>query len=102
MTEPGRSQRPAERRKETAMTSPNDRLAQLEARLAQLESGPGLRDRGRGLMARVMPPEASRHFRNAGREQLLGIRSIVDHWIHRIEESENAASGSRRESIEIE
>ncbi len=102
MTEPRRSQRPAERRSDTAITNPNDRLAQLEARLEQLESGPGLRERGRGLMARVMPPEAGRHFRNAGREQLLGIRSIVDHWIRRIEESEKAAGGSRRESIEIE
>lgn len=102
MTEPRRSQRPADRQNDSAIANPNDRLAQLEARLEQLESGPGLRERGRGLMARVMPPEASRHFRNAGREQLLGIRSIVDHWIRRIEESEKAASGSRRESIEIE
>jgi hypothetical protein len=102
MTEPRRSQRPAERRKETGLTNPKDRLSQLEARLEQLEREPSLRERGRGLMARIMPPEASRHFRNAGREQLLGIRSIVDHWIRRIEESENAASGSRRESIEIE
>jgi hypothetical protein len=102
MTEPRRSQRPAERRKETAITDPNDRLAQLEARLEQLEREPSLRERGRGLMARVMPPEASRHFRNAGREQLLGMRAIVDHWIRRIDESEKAASGNRRESIEVE
>ncbi len=33
MTEPKRSQRPAERRSDTAITNPNDRLAQLEARL---------------------------------------------------------------------
>ena len=102
MTEPRRSQRPAGRRSDTAMTTPSDRLAQLEARLEQLENGPGLRERGRGLMARVMPPEASRHFRNAGREQLLGMRAIVDHWIRRIDESEKAAGGNRRESIEIE
>ena len=34
-----------------------------------------------------------RHFRNAGREQLLGIRSIVDFWIRRIELAEEHADG---------
>jgi hypothetical protein len=68
-----------------------DRLAELEARLARLEGGARLRERGRDLMGRVAPPEAGRHFRNAGREQLLGIRSIVDFWIRRIELAEEHA-----------
>ena len=80
-----------------------DLLADLEARLARLEKSPGLRERGRGLMARVVPDEATHHFRNAGREQLLGIRSIVDFWIQRIDESEGRSSRrNRRESIEID
>ncbi len=55
------------------------------------------------MMSRVIPPEASRHFRNAGREQLLGVRSIVDFWIRRIEESDQRAARNRqRETIEIE
>jgi hypothetical protein len=79
------------------------RLAVLEARLAKLERSPGLRERGRGLMARVVPEEATHHFRNAGREQLLGIRSIVDFWIDRIDEGgERSEAGARRESIEID
>jgi hypothetical protein len=78
-------------------------LADLEARLSKLERAPGLRERGRGLMSRVIPAEASHHFRNAGREELLGIRAIVDFWIERIDEAEGrSGSGSRRESIEIE
>jgi hypothetical protein len=78
-------------------------MAELEARLAKLERAPGLRERGRGLMARVIPVEAAHHFRNAGREELLGIRSIVDFWIDRIDQAEErSASGPRRESIEIE
>lgn len=78
-------------------------LADLEARLARLERAPGLRERGRGLMARVIPAEASHHFRNAGREELLGIRAIVDFWIDRIDEAESRSeSGARREAIEIE
>jgi hypothetical protein len=85
-------------------SSKDDRLAELETRLARLEGSPGLRERGRGLIARVMPAEAGEHFRNAGREQLLGIRSIVDFWIARLDEADDrAARGSReRETIEIE
>ena len=80
-----------------------DRVAELEARLAKLEGAPTLRARGRSLMDRVIPREASHHFRNAGREELLGIRAIVDFWIERIDEAEGrAGSGPRRESIEIE
>ena len=79
------------------------RIAELEDRLARLEGSPGLRERGRKMMDRVMPPEASRHFRNAGREQLLGIRSIVDFWIRRIDDAESRArADAGRETIEID
>jgi hypothetical protein len=78
-------------------------MADFEARLARLEKTPGLRERGRGLMARVVPDEATHHFRNAGREQLLGVRSIVDFWIERIDQSEGRSSRrTRRESIKID
>jgi hypothetical protein len=83
------------------MINPDVRLAELEARVRQLESEPSLRDRGRGLMSRIVPPEAGRHFRNAAREQLLGMRSIVDFWIRRIDDSGDKPT-PRRESIEIE
>jgi hypothetical protein len=81
-----------------------ERIAELESRLARLEGGAGLRERGRHMLDRVMPPDASRHFRNAGREELLGIRSIVDFWIRRIDDAEDRAASptSTRESIEVE
>ena len=83
--------------------SKDERLAELEARLQRLERAPSLRARGRSVMDKVMPPEASEHFRNAGREQLLGVRSIVDFWIARLDEADSRASRSReRETIEIE
>lgn len=84
--------------------SKDDRLAELEARLARLERAPSLRARGRSMMDKVMPPEASEHFRNAGREQLLGVRSIVDFWIARIDDADDRAArqSSGRETIEIE
>jgi hypothetical protein len=92
---------PGQRQQEGTMTDANVRLAELEARVNQLETEPGLRERGRGLMARIVPPEAGRHFRNAGREQLLGVRSIVDFWIRKIDDSADKPA-PRRESIEIE
>jgi hypothetical protein len=87
-----------------ARLSKDERLAELESRLARLERAPSLRARGRSLMDKVMPPEASEHFRNAGREQLLGVRSIVDFWIQRLDEADSRAAGRsrERETIEIE
>ncbi len=81
-----------------------ERLAELEARLARLERTFGLRERGRDLMSRVAPPEASGHFRNAGREHLLGIRSIVDFWIGRMETDQKRphAPARNRRTIKVE
>ncbi len=79
------------------------RIAELEQRLAALEGGPGLKERGRRMMDRVMPPEATSHFFNAGREQLLGIRAIVDFWLRRIDEVESTVTADPgRETIEID
>lgn len=85
-------------------SSRDERLADLESRLARLERAPSLRARGRSMIDRVMPPEASEHFRNAGREQLLGVRSIVDFWIRRLDEADSraVAHSRERETIEIE
>jgi hypothetical protein len=80
------------------------RIAELEERLAALEGGPGLKERGRRMMDRVMPPEATTHFFNAGREQLLGVRSIVDFWLRRIDDMEATVTSADagRETIEID
>ncbi len=76
----------------TAMTI-DARLERIERRLIEIESR-SLRRRGRTLMDRFVPPEASGHFRNAGREQLLGVRAIVDHWIRRIDEADRRSAGA--------
>ena len=104
MTEPRGGGRRGASARSTGGPSKDVRLTDLEARLARLEGAPGLRARGRSMIDKVMPPEASEHFRNAGREQLLGVRSIVDFWIARIDEADTrAARGSHnRETIEIE
>jgi hypothetical protein len=65
------------------------RIEELEARLRQLEG----RRRTRGLVRSVMPADAADHFRAAWREQLLGMRSLVDHWIRRLDD-EDASPGT--------
>jgi hypothetical protein len=88
-----------------AALTPEQRLEALVSRVEALEGEPSLRERGRSMVSRVMPPEASTHFRNAGREQLLGIRSIVDFWIDKLDQAESNSDRSRsrtRETIEIE
>jgi len=78
-----------------------DRIEELEGRLKQLERS--LEDRPRGLMRRIMPAQASTHFRAAGREHLLGIRALVDHWIGRLDETEGSHEAhAEREEIHID
>jgi BMFP domain-containing protein YqiC len=81
-----------------------DRVAELEARLARLEADPSLKERGHRLVDTVMPPEASRHFFNAGREHLLGMRSIVDFWLRRLDamEARAASKDPGRQTIDID
>jgi hypothetical protein len=103
MTEPRRGGRRGTTVGSITGLSDAERIADLESRLARLERAPSLRDRGRTMMDKVIPPEAASHFRNAGREQLLGVRSIVDFWIERIDEADYRSSRNRdRETIEIE
>ena len=79
----------------------DDRIAELEQRLAEMERGPRYRERARSRFDRVVPPEAMSHFRSAGRSQLLGVRTIVDHWIARIDSADEAAQPVEREVIEV-
>ena len=77
------------------------RIDELEARLRELETR---RTRPvSAMLDRVVPSEARRHFRSAGREQLLGMRALVDHWIKRLgaDDDGSRASGGREE-IHIE
>lgn len=83
-----------------------DRIADLQARVAELEAR--LREMERreemsldALVRKLLPEDVRTHMRAARKEQLLAIRSMLDHWIER---SEETASGSprRRESITVE
>ena len=69
-----------------------DRAA-LEARIARLEEH-SQRPKSRSaaetafwaVMHNVLPQDARRHLRTAGREQLLAARVYLDTWIRRLDE----------------
>jgi hypothetical protein len=76
------------------------RIEELEMRLRQLESRGGRRPVS-NFVERIVPPEATRHFRSAAREQMLGMRALVDHWIKRMGD-DDPPRASGREEIPIE
>jgi len=87
----------------------NDRNAELEARIAELERrSPRSEPRDSmetafwAVMRNVFPSETRSHMKAAGREQLLAARSYLDHWIARMDESHAEEKAPVRESIEVE
>lgn len=62
-----------------------------------------LLDLGQNLAKRhAMPEEARQHFRTARREALLGVRSLVDAAIDRLDQQAEAAEPERPRSIPVE
>jgi hypothetical protein len=78
-----------------------DRMDRLEERLDQLEWRRRAGERSRAFMDSVVPDETRVHLRAAGREQLLAVRSLLDHWIDRLEGS-SAERRAEREKIPID
>jgi len=61
------------------------RIAQLEEKIKELERR---EEQGIEKMFRTLVPEDVRvHMRAAQKEQLLAVRSMLDHWIERAERS---------------
>jgi hypothetical protein len=83
-------------------TGVQERMQELENRLQRMEHDRSVTGRSRSVMNRMVPPEASHHFRAAGREQLMGIRALVDHWITRLEHHDALPAAVDREDIPIE
>lgn len=89
-----------------------DRVIELEERIAQLEQRQRRGGAGRSaaetafwaVMHNVFPEDARRHFKAAGREQLLAARVYIDNWIGKLDEQESAtaaAAAPTTESIEV-
>ena len=77
------------------------RMDQLERRLDDLEDRRSMSERSRTAMSSVVPPEAMQHLRAAGREQLLFVRTLLDHWIGRLRDEPERPETSR-ENIRID
>lgn len=78
-------------------------LRELERRLERLESGAA----GRGMPTRpslggLVPDDARVHMRAATREQLLAVRSLLDHWIDRLGARAESPTRPSREDITID
>lgn len=94
------------------MAMDNDRNAELEARIAELERraprGTERRDSMEtafwAVMRNLFPGETRRHMKAAGREQLMAARSYLDHWIKKMDaaDEEEEKEATPRESIEVE
>jgi hypothetical protein len=98
----------------TDQTPPTDlRTAELEQRLADLErrvprssdggSRSGFETAFWAMMHAVLPDEARKHLKVAGREQLLAARVYLDRWIARLDEEDATQKPERpHEKIDVE
>ncbi len=86
----------------------DNRLADIERRLEDLDkretASEKAIERSRAAMNSMVPPQTRVHMRNAGREQLLVIRSLLDYWIDKLGEksSKDEKPNSSRENIPID
>lgn len=79
----------------------DDRIEEMERRVERLEAREGAMDRSRRVAQSVVPAETRQHLKAASREQLLAMRSLLDHWIGRLRD-EPADEKPTRETIKIE
>ena len=83
------------------MNDLEERLARLEERLADVEARVERRPK-MSTMRDVVPPDVREHLRTAGREQLLAIRALVDHWTERLDRKAEEDALPRHESISLD
>jgi len=83
----------------TDQTALETRIKELEARLARLERpADRIGDQIERVIRTVVPDATRGHMRAARREQLLALRSFLDHWIES-DGPDGASAG--RERIEV-
>jgi hypothetical protein len=86
------------------------RMQELDQRESALEKTMDkAMERSRAAMGAIVPTETRRHLRAAWRENLLAVRSMIDHWADRLDDSKTArpsdqtgAPESGRENIPID
>ena len=82
-------------------TELEQRIKELEARLCEMDED-RLRIRGRALLDEIFPPQTRKHMRAAWKEELLALRSVLDHWIEKQDGDGSKSGTTRRESISVE
>ena len=87
----------------------DNRLADIERRLEGLDkrqtNTEKALERSRAAMNSMIPRQTRVHMRAAGREQLMVVRSLLDHWIDRLGDKSSQKDDkpeSGRENIPIE
>jgi hypothetical protein len=91
---------------------PGDRIAELEARIDDLERRRSWRasvDEGRSgmetafwaMVHTIFPSEARKHLRVATREQLMAARVYLDRWIARLDAQDGDEGAAKRSHEEI-
>ena len=82
-----------------------DRMAKLERRLEELDQRSGAMeramDKARAAMNSMVPSETRKHLRATGRECLLAVRSLLDHWAGNLQDEPDKGAGGR-ENIPID
>jgi hypothetical protein len=86
----------------------DNRLEQIERRMNDLDQRESAMEkamdkameRSRAAMGFMIPSEARRHMRAAWRENLLAMRSMIDHWADRLDDrgSKSATDQSTRDT----
>jgi len=84
----------------TTTTELEDRIADLEARLDDMARLRRLETRPLRVLRHLVPVEARQHLRAARREELLAARSLLDHWIERLDRE--PATEKRGETIKLD
>jgi len=89
------------------------RLNRLEQRLDELDQRSSAMERAldkamyrsRQAMHMLLPHETRRHLRAAGRENLLAVQSLLEHWVNKMSEGSDSAAPAKdspRENIPID
>jgi hypothetical protein len=87
------------------------RMDELDQRESAMERAmDGVMQRSRAAMQTVIPTETRKHMRAAWRENLLAVRSMIDFWADRLDDSgasneatsAGAARDTGRENIPID
>ncbi|HEX9269163.1 MAG TPA: hypothetical protein VF998_04900 [Candidatus Limnocylindria bacterium] len=76
------------------------RIAELEQRIRTMEAENAVPGAVRSFVDAMFPGDVRQHMRAARKEQLLAMRSFLDHWIEKADETQG--SPRRRESITVE